>query len=180
MPMFREFTMPLTPSPAVAGPRRRSFFAGALGALSVLGITTGCAGGSGNGDDSAAAEDSPAARRLRESAVRQRLELLARYDGTAAVHSGLEGRLKPLRATVAQHAEALGGADAARRTPAAGRSAPPGDEKAALAALAEAEQQGSDAHTEALTGAPPQLARLLASVAAAGAAHAYLLGKDDA
>ncbi|MER7028790.1 MULTISPECIES: hypothetical protein [Streptomyces] len=51
----------------------------------------------------------------------------------------------------------------------------PGDEKAARGALADAERRLADARTRTLRTAPPELARLLASVAAAGAAHAYLL-----
>ncbi|RDG34978.1 hypothetical protein DVH02_27795, partial [Streptomyces corynorhini] len=46
---------------------------------------------------------------------------------------------------------------------------------AALKALAAAERRTSDAHTGALATASPELARLLASLAAANAAHAYLL-----
>ncbi|MFE9389590.1 hypothetical protein [Streptomyces sp. NPDC006784] len=52
---------------------------------------------------------------------------------------------------------------------------------AALAALARAERKLAGTRTEALAGAPPELARLLASVAACGSAHGYLLdqqGKD--
>ncbi|CAM5693250.1 hypothetical protein SCALM49S_02578 [Streptomyces californicus] len=41
--------------------------------------------------------------------------------------------------------------------------------------LATAERRRADAHAEALLEAGPELARLLASVAAAAAAHAYLL-----
>ncbi|MEV5380867.1 hypothetical protein AB0L26_33645 [Streptomyces nondiastaticus] len=55
----------------------------------------------------------------------------------------------------------------------------PGDEKAALAALADAERRTADSRTKDLASASPELARLLASVAAAGAAHAYLLGSDS-
>lgn len=51
-------------------------------------------------------------------------------------------------------------------------SADPG---AALRALAATERRAAAAHAEALVHAPPELARLLASLAAAGAAHAYLL-----
>ncbi|MFE0424679.1 hypothetical protein [Streptomyces sp. NPDC058953] len=47
----------------------------------------------------------------------------------------------------------------------------------ALAELAAAERRSSAAYTAALEGAGPELARLLASVAAAGAAHAYLLSR---
>ncbi|UNO39664.1 hypothetical protein [Streptomyces sp. MST-110588] len=51
----------------------------------------------------------------------------------------------------------------------------PRDERQARAALADAERRTADARTAALADAPAELARLLASVAAAGAAHAYLL-----
>ncbi|WP_405745111.1 hypothetical protein OG422_23185 [Streptomyces sp. NBC_01525] len=75
-------------------------------------------------------------------------------------------------------AEAPGKA-AASKKPAAGSAASgsgvPGDEKAARAALADAERRLADARARTLRTAPPDLARLLASVAAAGAAHAYLL-----
>lgn len=179
--MDREFTMPLTPPPAAAGPRRRSVFTGVLGALGVLGVTTGCSAGA-TADGATPNEDSPAARRLRRSAAGTHRALLAEYDGTIAVHTGLEKRLKPLRDAVARQTRALTGAGSSRErgTARAGRSDVPGGEKAALAALAKAERHAADAHSAALTEAPPQLARLLASVAAADAAHAYLLGKDDA
>ncbi|MFI1465974.1 hypothetical protein [Streptomyces wuyuanensis] len=51
----------------------------------------------------------------------------------------------------------------------------PADAGAAVRELAAAERTTADAHTAALSGAPPEYARLLASVAAAGAVHAYLL-----
>ncbi|WP_399085075.1 hypothetical protein ACGH2B_05740 [Streptomyces sp. BBFR2] len=55
----------------------------------------------------------------------------------------------------------------------------PGDEKAARGALADAERRLADTRARTLRTAPPDLARLLASVAAAGAAHAYLLTAVD-
>jgi hypothetical protein len=51
----------------------------------------------------------------------------------------------------------------------------PADEKDALAQLAAAERALADRRTEALLDVPGELARLLASVTAAGAAHAFLL-----
>lgn len=177
--MYREFTMSFTPQPAAAGPRRRTLFTGAVGVLGVLGITTGCSDGA-SADGSAPDEDSPAARRLRKSAADLRRALLAEYDGTAEAHPKLEGRLKPLRAAVARQAEALEGSGSSRGAAPAREPDVPDGEKAALAALAKAERRAADAHTAALIDAPPQLARLLASVAASGSAHAYLLGKDDA
>ncbi|MEU4083444.1 hypothetical protein AB0F76_04060 [Streptomyces aureus] len=49
--------------------------------------------------------------------------------------------------------------------------------KDALADLASAELALADQRTQALLEVPGELARLLASVAAAGAAHAFLLTK---
>ncbi|MEI5005977.1 hypothetical protein RB196_00145 [Streptomyces sp. PmtA] len=55
----------------------------------------------------------------------------------------------------------------------------PADAAAAVRELAAAERTTADAHTAALSGAPPEYARLLASVAAAGAVHAYLLAEGS-
>lgn len=54
----------------------------------------------------------------------------------------------------------------------------PAREKDALADLAAAELALVDRRTKALLDVPGELARLLASVAAAGAAHAFLLTKE--
>ncbi|MEH6379594.1 hypothetical protein V7793_35470 [Streptomyces sp. KLMMK] len=70
------------------------------------------------------------------------------------------------------------GASASGASASAPTDGVPGDEKEALAALADAERRTADSRTKALGSAPPELARLLASVAAAGAAHAYLLRSD--
>jgi hypothetical protein len=56
-----------------------------------------------------------------------------------------------------------------------GSPAVPVREKDALAELATAERTLADERTKVLVQAPGELARLLASVAAAGAAHAFLL-----
>ncbi|GAA2636563.1 hypothetical protein [Streptomyces axinellae] len=61
------------------------------------------------------------------------------------------------------------------RTPEPDTSGVPRSEKAALAALAGTERKLAGARAKALATAPPELARLLASVAACGAAHVYLL-----
>ncbi|WP_149178973.1 hypothetical protein [Streptomyces sp. TRM49041] len=55
----------------------------------------------------------------------------------------------------------------------------PAEPGAALKELAGAVARTAAAHTAALADAPPELARLLASVAAAGAAQAYLLGEGS-
>ncbi|SCK37404.1 hypothetical protein H181DRAFT_03170 [Streptomyces sp. WMMB 714] len=181
--------MPLTPSPA-AGPRRRSMLTGtlsALGPLAALGAATGCT-------DGADEDDAQAARReqsLRKKAAGQSRALAARYEATIDAHSGLADKLRPLHAVALRHAEVLAGKkDAGRgKDGAAGGggteggdgkgAAVPRKEKAALAALGDAERRTADERNAALAEAPPELARLLASVAAAGAVHAYLLGAGE-
>ncbi|MGW7492307.1 hypothetical protein [Streptomyces sp. NPDC054786] len=175
--------------------RRRTLLAGA--ALGGMALLTGCSEDSGPDR----AEHSSSAERLRERSARDSSTLLARYDATLAAHPALESRLSPLRSEVARHAEAFskeqatpspgdGAVDGPARdagVPASGPSPHgsrrpseprvPRDERTARAALADAERTLADVRTKALTAAPPELARLLASVAAAGAAHAYLLAE---
>lgn len=197
--------MPLTPPPdppargrpgPPAGPRRRSMVAGPLGALGTFGVlaplATGCSGDDGGAEDERSAEQD---KRLRREASGQSLDLLARYDATADAHSGLADRLRPLRAATMRHAEVLdgrdgddgkGGAEAGERGESRKRTGQdrrrrpevPGEEKAALAALDGAERRTAKARAAALVKAPPETARLLASLAAAGATHSYLLGTD--
>lgn len=162
-----------TTTRAGRGPRRRTLLAGGAAALLVTGCSTG--------HDDATDERDRAEERLRARAGRDSAALLAAYDATIAAHTGLAGRLRPLRAEVARHAEAFASSTAS--TASSSPSAPPrpsvpGDEKSALAALADAERRAADGRASALASAPPELARLLASVAAAGAAHAYLLGVE--
>ncbi|MEU6010458.1 hypothetical protein [Streptomyces sp. NPDC047453] len=192
------------PSPprALAGPRRRSLLASAAGAALLVGCSTGSDDSGGTGQAPSAAE------RMRALAARDSEELARRYDAVMAAHPALAERLRPLRAHVAAHAEAFGGtakpspgATAPTTPPAAsatpegsgspeGSGAPAGAEasgsptaretaKSALAGLAAAERSLSDRRTAALVQVPGELARLLASVAAAGAAHAFLLTEGD-
>ncbi|MFB6836087.1 hypothetical protein [Streptomyces sp. NPDC056361] len=138
---------------------------------------------------------------LRQRAVASARGLLERYDATLAAHPALAPRLTPLRRSVAAHAAALGeggttvapapdSAKASAAPPATSSTTPPAtattpagpaplpvpaDPRAALKELAAAARTAADGHTAALLTAPPEYARLLASVAAAGAAHAYLL-----
>ncbi|MEU2119229.1 hypothetical protein ABZ567_27090 [Streptomyces sp. NPDC016459] len=129
---------------------------------------------------------------LRIRAVTASRTLLERYDAVLAAHPALAPLLSPLRRSVAAHAKALGEggttvrpATAAPTAPATSAAPTPApvpvpvpvaaDPRAALGELAAAEGTASDAHTAALLTAPPEYARLLASVAAACAAHAYLL-----
>jgi hypothetical protein len=162
------------------GPRRRAVLAWPVwcGAALALPALAGCADTVPAGDSRAAGRDTA----LRARAAADSVALLARYDATAAAHPPLAGRLAPLRAQVALHAEAFqpGPGPTAAKSPSASasRSAPPavpGDTGAALKALATAETTTARARAAALRDASPELARLLASVAACGSAHALLL-----
>ncbi|NJQ02240.1 hypothetical protein [Streptomyces zingiberis] len=96
-------------------------------------------------------------------------------EGGASGDTGRDGEPRGTR-------EPPGSPDGPRPEPSAGgpsgspgTAGVPAERDAALAALARAERRAADARTRALVTADPELARLLASVAAAGAAHAYLL-----
>lgn len=178
--------MPRTPSLVGAGPPRRAVLAGVLGAGGAL---AGCSDGSGPGDASEA-EKAAGARALRRRAVQQSETLLARYDSALAAHTALGERLGPLRRAVARHVQVLdeprgqrGRSTPQSPPPSSGEASPdadvPEDEGDALAALAEAERRLAESRTRSLVDAPPELARVLASVAAAGAAHAYLLESES-
>jgi hypothetical protein len=190
-----SFTLPpRTPS----GPRRRSLLAGAAGAGAAL-----LAGCSAADSSSETTKGSPsAADRARARAARDSERLAERYEAVLAVHPALAGRLSPLRAEVVRHAKAFGGGarasapagagaspsagasahPSAAPSPSASASAPadvPVQEKDAVAELAAAERALADRRTKALVEVPGELARLLASVAAAGAVHAFLLTKGE-
>ncbi|MFB7277101.1 hypothetical protein ACFCZV_08325 [Streptomyces hydrogenans] len=172
--------------------RRALLVAGASAAAAAL---TGCTSDDAGPPRPSAAERAAAREAERvaraEAALRRRAvtasrTLLERYDATLAAHPALHARVAPLRTSVAAHVRALGegprptpapdGASAAPATTSPGTgSAVPADPKAALRALAGAARTASEAHTAELLAAPPEYARLLASVAASGAAHAYLL-----
>ncbi|MGW6687994.1 hypothetical protein [Streptomyces sp. NPDC054961] len=130
---------------------------------------------------------------MRDTAVRDSGRLLERYDATSAAHPVLAERLAPLRASVASHTAALASGDGASPSPsrsASPRAAAPSATPAAapsaaepvppqpadaLTALADAERSLAEARTISLAEAPGELARMLASVAACGHVHAYLL-----
>ncbi|MFC5805736.1 hypothetical protein [Streptomyces formicae] len=167
--------------------RRRALMV--TGAVAAAAALTGCASG-----DTPARPTAPgpvsADTALRRRSTAASAALLARYDAVLIAHPGLAARLAPLRAEVARHVKALAPAGAsgpAGPSPAASAAASPsasavsspapvpGDARTAVEELAAAEQRAADAHTVALSGARPEYARLLASVAAAGAVHVYLL-----
>lgn len=171
-----------TPSHARSGPRRRSLLTGAAGAAGAA-LLSGCS-------DSNSTDERPSTTaRLRARAARDSGELLGRYDAVLAAHPSLAGRLDPLRAEVKRHEKAFAeGAVPPSHSPSSsaspsGSPAPkpsvPKDEKDAVRELAEAERELAKQRGSALLDAPAELARLLASVSAAGAAHAYLLTEGD-
>ncbi|MBT2421046.1 hypothetical protein J7F01_01655 [Streptomyces sp. ISL-22] len=181
------------PSPprSPSGPRRRTLLASASG----LALLVGCS--SRDEDSEGATGGSPsAADRARARAARDSEGLVERYDAVLAAHPVLTEALAPLRAEVVRHVEAFGGGASApsgssgpakrpstaaeapgdKSSPSASPSATvPGNERDALAELAAAERALADRRATALLDVPGELARLLASVAAAGAAHAFLL-----
>ncbi|MFF4504179.1 hypothetical protein [Streptomyces sp. NPDC001401] len=170
------------PSRTPSGPRRRSLLASAAGAA----LLVGCSTGSGGSEESAGGSLS-VTQKARALAARDSVGLLGRYDAVLAAHPAVAEQLRPLRAEVVRHAEAFGGTVAkgggsigsASPSASASESSPyaavPANEKDALAELAAAERALADRRIAALLDVPGELARLLASVAAAGAAHAYLL-----
>ncbi|MDQ1035833.1 hypothetical protein QFZ75_002249 [Streptomyces sp. V3I8] len=188
--------MPFTlPSRTPSGPRRRSLLAGAAGAGAAL-----LAGCSASDSSPGTTGSSSAAARARARAARDSERLAERYRAVLAAHPALDARLAPLLAEVVRHAQAFGGggraSDAASASapapssagsstgPPAGASpspspAVPATRKAALAELAAAERALTDRRMKALADVPGELARLLASVAAAGAGHAFLLTEDE-
>ncbi|MDQ1048975.1 hypothetical protein [Streptomyces sp. V4I2] len=180
--------MPYAPPPRTpSGPRRRTLLASAAGAV----LLVGCSTGSEDSDGGTTGGSPSVVERARARAAGESTDLVARYDAVIAVHPALAQRLGPLRSEAVRHAEAFGGlrkaspseslsvspSDAASPRPASAAPSPavPADEQAALAELAAAERSLADRRAKALLDLPGEPARLLASVAAAGAAHAYLL-----
>ncbi|MFF8915808.1 hypothetical protein ACF08M_21405 [Streptomyces sp. NPDC015032] len=150
----------------------------ATGAIAMGALLAGCGDGSGRrarADAPTAAEQAALARTersLRASAAVTSRELLARYEQVVKAHPATAAGLSPLRDAVRAHAEALSAEGGTSHVLPRTRTT---DAASALKELAAAERHTADAHTATLLKAPPELARLLASVAAAGAAHAYLL-----
>ncbi|WHM36225.1 hypothetical protein [Streptomyces sp. BPTC-684] len=165
--------------PATRTPTSRRAALAATGAAAA-GLLAACSDGTSPQADRGAAERVRAARaeaalRLRTSAASAALR--DRYEAVALRHPAVRDRLAPLREEAAQHATALGGGRPQQTSP---PPAPvPDSPSEALRELAATARRVSDAHTAALAGAPPELARLLASVAAAGAVHAYLLTRRE-
>lgn len=169
--------MPFPPPPrTLLGPRRRSLLVSAAGAALLVGCSTGDDSGTTGGSGSAA-------EHARARAAADSETLLRHYNAVLAAHPTLAPRLDPLRAEVVRHTTAFGGTTStpsatATAAPSASATAVPATPSDALAGLAAAERGLADRRAKALLDLPGELARLLASVAAAGAAHAYLLTED--
>ena len=168
--------MPYPPPPHVlSGPRRRSLLASVAGGA----LLVGCSDGTGSSEEGTAGSPS-VVERARVRAARDSRGIVERYDAVLAAHPTLAERVAPLRAEAVRHAEAFG-ETVTKSSPTASPTSPspsvtvPATEKDALAQLAAAERALADRRAKALLDVPGELARLLASVAAAGAAHAYLL-----
>ncbi len=165
--------------------RRRSLLLGG-GALGAVALLSGCSDGSESRREADGGAD---VALLRARGARDSTALLARYDATVDAHPALAERLAPLREETARHVAVFTAegrspspsATVSRSPSAGGRRMPevPEDAKQALSALVQAERRTADTRTAALATAPPELARLLASVAACGAAHVYLLTQRD-
>ncbi|MFB4421591.1 hypothetical protein C5F59_010920 [Streptomyces sp. QL37] len=161
------------------GTTRRSALT-ATGALALGAVLTGCGDGADSRSASGGADAGTASLRagtaLRAAAARDSASLLSRYEQLAAAHPVTAPGLAPMGAAVREHLAALGGPPkAASGSPAPAPPAAPTDARAALRELAGEERRVADSRAAALLTAGPELARLLASIAAAGAAHAYLL-----
>ncbi|MFF8775156.1 ferritin-like domain-containing protein [Kitasatospora sp. NPDC015120] len=147
-------------------PSRRTFLA--LGLLLTAGTAlTACTDGHGTdtapgGDHRRPDPDEP----VRLRAVAATDTLLAGYDALLPQAP----QLQPLRAEVAQHRAALQPTTTSPATP------PTTTAPATLAELATLERQTAQSRLADLGAASPQLARLLASVSAAGVLHTVALG----
>ncbi|MFJ6862462.1 hypothetical protein [Streptomyces werraensis] len=193
-------SFPLSPR-ARSGPHRRSLLAAAPAAL----LVAGCSAGSDDPGGPTAARPSAAertrARAARDSrALAERYDAVAaahpkladrlrplRADvvrHAEAFEAGADGSASPTPSVSASSASSASSAPSAGATAAAApssvpsasaSSAVPANQKDALAQLAAAEREIADRRAEELLTAPAELARLLASVSASGAAHVYLL-----
>ncbi|MFF1839719.1 hypothetical protein ACFVXE_36980 [Streptomyces sp. NPDC058231] len=158
-------------------------------------------GGKGSAPAGAREAAAKAESTLRATAARASGSLLTEYEQVITAHPATGAGLAPLRDAVRAHTEALRqGGSTSPPSPGSTALSPGGDKaaspgtvpsgeatasassgpaavgaRAAVKELAVSERRTADAHAAALLTAPPELARLLASIAAACAAHAYLL-----
>ncbi|WP_329583664.1 ferritin-like domain-containing protein [Kitasatospora sp. NBC_01250] len=180
-------------------PSRRTFLAS--GALAVAGLLTACTSSGGRSDGSGgpgrgSAKPDPDLA-LRTKAVAATDALLAQYASVTGAGGGSGSPVAQLRTEVAAQRSALAaGLPAGAASPSgSAAAAPPGSSAPGAgasaggasggpgtptgqAALAAAEWSTAQARLTDLAAASPELARLLASVSAAGALHAVELGNQ--
>ncbi|RBM05070.1 hypothetical protein DEH69_28900 [Streptomyces sp. PT12] len=158
-------------SPAVPSTvSRRSLLTGIV----LVGALTGCTSG---GDEAAGRAAAASDRGLRRRVARDSTALLARYDATVSAHPSLAGALTPFREVVTAHVTALDEPGEATTGVAGAAPEVPARQDRAIAALVDAERRAAEERLAALADAPPELARLLASLAAAGEVQAHLLNE---
>ncbi|SDJ69578.1 hypothetical protein [Streptomyces indicus] len=167
---------PISRPVRAGGPRRRSLLAGAVTAAGAA-LLAGCSDDGADSGSSGAAGRRRTAAQVRAALAKDSAGLLAEYEAAIAAHPALLDRLGPLRAEVLAHVEALGGAPAAQPSPAQSAPVQTLGEKVTLRRLAEAERALADSRRGTLAELPGEDARLLASIAAAGDVHAYLLSE---
>ncbi|MGW3059823.1 hypothetical protein ACWC98_28365 [Streptomyces goshikiensis] len=183
-------------------PSRRSLLTGAAGVAGGA-LLAGCSDGSGSSDADtgvplerrmreAAVRDSERLLERYDATAAAHPDLAARLAplrGAVAEHTGALAVAGPVKTGPSASPSVSGSRSGASPSPSTSpsASAPAGAAAApsaaavpakpaeALTALADAERSLAEARTVALAGAPGELARLLASVAACGAVHAYLL-----
>ncbi|MFM9443564.1 hypothetical protein [Streptomyces acidiscabies] len=143
----------------------------------------GCSSSGPSSEETASGAPS-VSQRVRARAVQDSQGLVEQYDAVLAARPALTGLLAPLRGEVVRHVGAFGGtasaspsASASGAPSGAASPAPPVDDTSALTRLAAAERALADRRAAELLTVPGELARLLASVAAAGAVHAYVLAE---
>ena len=158
---------------------RRGLLVG-LGALTVAGAATAC------GSDAATTSPDPspgstgaAPDALRRDVATAERMLIASYDAAISAHPQLEGPLAVIRGQHADHLAAMGGegadpvagpAPSAAATPGAGTAAE------AVADLRRAEQAAArERRASCVAADDPELARLLALIAASEQSHAAAL-----
>ncbi|MEV6887200.1 hypothetical protein [Streptomyces sp. NPDC051135] len=187
------------------GPRRRSLLASAAGAALLVGCTGDPDAGDAGIDPSAAERVRARAARDSEGLAGRYAAVMAAHPGLAerlgplreevVRHAEAFGGVRVASPEVSgtavspeasesetaeteetEETEAPGTPSGSARAAGPGDAGGvPADEKGALALLADAERKLADRRAGALLSVPGESARLLASVAAAGAAHVWLL-----
>jgi hypothetical protein len=157
-----------------------------LAGLGATLLVSGCSAAPRSGDEPVEAPTVDPDEEILRAAADAERALLAAYGATIARHPTLTERLAVFSAHHGEHLAAFTNAPPSPSGPIQSATANPidpaaatgvsDDPLAAVATLATAERAAAGRSLGDLDGASPTLARLLASVGAAEAAHAALLG----